>query len=237
MQDITISIGGYNVTSIVMLFIGAGITAFCSYFVSIRRERKHMRKKIEIDTANDLHIIIKEFLDISQIMKTPLIFHINSYNIRIKNRFEVQQDNLYSLLNNWEENYEIYHNKLFSILLYIEFREIVLFKFRIFHSEIIEKYTTLNKTKQGICQSNLIIMRAISNKEEISEDLIHGMVELLKEFENTLYAIELIMIDMQIGMQNELYKKIFNNRIPIRKPLDSNSKVLAPKKQRKGIYG
>ena len=53
----------------------------------------------------------------------------------------------------------------------------------------------------------------------------------------TIIDIDAYIDDLQVGIQNEFYKKVFTSKkIPNRKPLDPNCKVLTPKKGKNTIY-
>lgn len=109
-------------------------------------------------------------------------------------------------------------------------RQIVLSKFKRFHSTLTEKHKELLVKVKEITNLNFNTFRLINLSQEIDESSIRQHQQLINEINSIFADIDMYMMDLQIGLQNEFYKRIFRKGVPKRNPADPSIEVLEPEK-------
>lgn len=175
---------------------------------------------------------------ISNYFKNNIIFSnfisrpsFNLYNIILKiDTSDLYRESIEKKLLEWNEKIRTYSSYLFAVVWHIELRQIVLAKFKRFHATLTEKHRELNDKYHEISSLNIDIIISINISEILDEGTIDKHEQLSKEFYSIVSDIDMYMMDLQVGLQNEFYKKLFKKGVPIRKPTDPNIEVLIPEK-------
>lgn len=247
MPQFSIVIFGYDVTGYITFLIGIVITAILNYWLLSKREKKQLKVKIQIETAEALQEKIKEFIDVSHKVKNlDLCFvYIKHYNNDFNNKDSDGLEEFYKKLMNddikrirdkfieWDNDYFNYYSKAyFSIQFFIEMRQVVLIRFQNFHTELANSYDRLLEKKGQLDNYKNEVVTMLIESKHIDEEIINKFQDEYNIFKEILYDIDSYLLDLQIGLQNVFYKKLFKTKIPIRKPNDPNMKVITPKKNK-----
>ncbi|MEM5769872.1 MAG: hypothetical protein AAGU32_16535 [Bacillota bacterium] len=239
MKQFTFSFNGYDVTGIVSFIIGAILTAIISgvisFYFSRRREKSILKLKVQIDTADKLQEMIKVSSDKSVALILKLDFD-NYHQYKDNERLhQVGAQRFYKVFKKWDEDYIQYTESISSILFFIELREIVLVNFRVFHRELLNVYNNLIKKNQELFSIRLKIIDLAFRSMQIDVNTIEQFNNAYTDFQELKIDINSYLHDLQIGLQNEFYRKLFHHRIPKRKTADPAYKVLTAQKSKTSI--
>lgn len=177
--------------------------------------------------------MIKDFLDVSSETRSFgfIIDSIRQYNNNIKNHVNARV--IIDLFNKWDSIFYDSHSNVFlSILSFIQMRQVILVKFQNFYSELGNNYNDLLEKRIQLDLYKNEIINLLLQSKHVEEDVIDKFEDEYNQFNEISKDIDSYLLDLQIGLQNEFYKKMFRVKIPIRKQEDSNIKILTPKKSK-----
>jgi hypothetical protein len=235
-MNFSINFFGYDITSLVTFFVGAIVTAIISYIFSYRREIQFLKYRIQIDTAEELLKIAKEYFDCSAKSKLYSDFVIKQYNLAFnvntkKSNVSLSLIDIYTkriseTFSEWDISFNSYTKSFLEITYYLELRRIVLNKVYKCHDELLDQFRNINVKRNEIKPIQFQILLASGSYNYIDDKTSDDFNTLLSEYRELLYDLDGLIYDLQIGIQNIYYRKIFFAKIPKRKPIDSNLKTL-----------
>lgn len=180
----TIKVLGYDLQVILGFLAGILATAIISFVFSVIREKRMLKLKVQLNTANELQELISNYFKNNNAIhyyfsRMDLNFYNKILQLSDFNKNEDFGESLTKKMIKWESNLEKYNNCLFAVTSHIELRQIVLSKFKHFHSRILGKHKTFIDLTLKIIKVNYQITNSINSTKLIDENTIDKYEKLL----------------------------------------------------------
>ena len=216
-----------NISAVVYFCCGAIFTAVLTYFFNSLNNKKDLKENLNFKVSNKINEKIYICL------KNSTSFSILSYITQLK-CYKMQADcqkKLNKVLSNYKTNineYDLksnllkqkeyileklnnYHLSVVDIILYIESNCIVLNKFLNFRQELIVLSERLLKDEENLTNFMYFECENWENtlEEKELQKLENKLRDINKSYEEIKFIISAYLVDLQTGIQNEVYSKFY----------------------------
>lgn len=205
---------------------GVVIGGFLTWITTKWLEKEKLKKELQQRTSDEL---IKLITSCTQSFSkvSSYLFHVEYYFKSYKGckDLDIKMDNV------WEEHTRFWKSSIDDYLNFIYFfdgNKVIMNKFLVFREVIYDELMSLLELNSEF--SNLLSKcYHYSLTDTEIEDDISKLFEQTKVLQEKIGELSGYMLDFNNELQNHLYSKLFKYNIPVRKPLDSNVKVISLK--------
>lgn len=227
---------------IISFILGVAFSGFISYLFQRRSEKVKLKTDLCIQTTDNLLLEIKQFKDSSNKWSKLNIlyfqwynqFVINTNNKIVSESLEYKQaqlkiDIIENDVNAFNDARNEYCKSLFSIINYMESRQIILNEFKGIKSELVTKGIELDELYIEILHLyHFEMLNSLALLEPLDNNSIDNLISLNNKFEKQKAIIYFITEDLSVGLQNIFLSSLFKGNVPYRVPKDPEFAIHKP---------